>query len=90
MTKNDSRIITRYFNSDDYSLYHVYKTYSTSKAISFERILNEMRQCGGYDMRILSHNSNFYTCAYRWQDTKGCEWLIYHTAYSKRSILISA
>ena len=90
MTKNDNKIIIRYFDSADYSLYHVYKTYSTAKAISFESILQEMRACNGYDMRILSHNSSFYTCAYRWQDSTGREWLVYHTAYNKRSILINA
>lgn len=88
MTKKHQGIITRYYKSTDYSLYNCYKTFSSAKAHSYENILDEMFKLNGYDLRILSYNSNFYTCAYRRKDESGKEYLIYHTAYNRISILI--
>lgn len=57
--------INDYLNSSDFELWHVYGRCSDRKYRSFEGIKDRMRAEGGEDIRILSHNSNYYTCAYR-------------------------
>lgn len=82
MTKENKRFVTAYQNSNDYCLEHVYKSHSYAKEYSFNRILEEMYNAGGCDMRIISHSCNFYSCAYRLG-----EYLVVHTP--SRRILIN-
>lgn len=61
-------------------LYHVYKyRYSDKKYDSFEEIKSEMKSVNGKELRILSHNSWSYTCAYRYFDDDNNEHIVYHS-----------
>lgn len=68
MFKYEKRMVSNYENTpeDIDSLEKVYVTFSRAKWYSFHEIKKEMNLLGGYDMRITSHNSMIYTCAYKY------------------------
>ena len=84
MTKRQREITERYFKSNASGLWQVYGRFSHRKATAEESIRQEMYDINGYDFRIVSHNSNFFSCAYQYTDQKTDKgMLVYHTA-SKR------
>lgn len=85
MTAKEKRILEAYLCSDDHQLSDVYGRCSQAKQDSFIMIEREMYENCGSDLRILSHNSNFYTCAYIIKG-KGFTKLVYHTHTRKQVI----
>ena len=75
-SKKAQNFINNYLRSDNYELWHVYGSYSREKERSYEHIRSEMYEEGGKGLRITSHNSQVYTCAYILGND-----LIYHTPY---------
>lgn len=71
-------IITRYNNSRIGSVYECYTKPSTRKCVAERAIMHEMAENNGYDYRILSYNSQMFTCAYRYK-LGNTEMLVFHT-----------
>lgn len=53
-----------YRRSNATKLEDVYKKCSKEKSSSFWQITYEMRRLGGEGIKVLTHNSYMYTCAY--------------------------
>ena len=75
-TKQAQGFIANYCNSSATELTDVYGRYSLRKERAFEHIRYEMYDSRGFDLRITSHNSQMFTCAYQRENS-----LIYHTPY---------
>lgn len=86
-TRQES-ILRRYFASSDYSIGCVYKTASPFKWRAESEILEDMRKFNGCRYRIISHNSNVFTCGFIWTDSAGETWLRYYTAYNTYNIKV--
>jgi hypothetical protein len=85
MTKQQQQIITRYNNSNNYSLDDVYSSYSVYKARAERHVLNEMESVNGWGYKILGANSTQFSCAYLKQDENdGTIKIVYHTAQNKK------
>ena len=73
-------------NRGENELWKVYERYSDAKRYSFEDIQQERIEIGGYNMAIISHNCNFYTCGYYYNTINeetgeiDSERFVYHTA----------
>lgn len=90
MTKRQEAIVNTYRNSQAYFLSDVYNSYSKAKENSFKAIEQEMMNCNGHTLKILTANTFQYTCAYKYDEVVGNEvilHLVYHTA-SKRDDII--
>lgn len=77
----------RYLESNDRTLNHVYDKYSTTKAYAYNYIMNEMRQVNGCDFKIISFNTNMFTCGYC-VDLNGETYFVRHTAYYRDCIKV--
>lgn len=86
MTKQQQSIVDRYNRATKTSLDECYKTCSHYKTRAEYFIKQEMLNRNGGGYRILSHNSNFFTCAYVYTNENGNDILVYHTAYKKQEI----
>lgn len=86
MTKKQQSILESYNRAKATELRDVYGKYSIYKSRSFEAIRSEMHESNGYGLRILSYNSQFYTCAYKTADGNQ---LVYHTAYRREQFAIA-
>lgn len=64
MTKENRYFLQAYNRSTAKTLSDVYKSFSYAKEKSFNDIWYEMKSMGGHDLRIISHNCNFYSCGY--------------------------
>ena len=71
MTKNE-RIArehySAYLNSTDETLMDVYKSCSWNKIQAFRRCRDLMHKLGGWDLRILSHNSQAFTVGFTFEE----------------------
>lgn len=73
--KKDERIaqaqIERFDRSQAYSLSDVYGRYSHAKAQAWKNCENLYNKLGGYGaMKIISHNSNFFSVGFRFVDAE--------------------
>ena len=64
MNKQQKHYLQAYATSKDFSIFHAYQKPSYNKQRIEQAIFNDMDKNNGYDYRILSHNCNFFTCAY--------------------------
>ena len=78
MRENGKYYLWLYKKSNARRLEDVYKRCSDEKQSSFWRISCEMRQLGGASLRVLTHNTFRYTCAYILKNT-----LVVHTAENR-------
>ena len=72
------RMLRQYADSSCTDIMTAYTHPSTKKVSSFYIISNEMRDVGGYDLRITAKSKDYYSCAYRIKEDNK-EYLIYHT-----------
>ena len=83
-TKRAMNFVTAYQASDDTELYHVYRSYSHAKDNAFCHCRSAF--CGTLNskrFRIISHNSQCFTCAWLGESCKtGEKGLFVETAYS--------
>ena len=70
LIKNARRALSLYNVSRETTLDDCYKSYSVNKQRAFNRCRGEMYYDGGYDMRIITHNVNIFTCGYLYTDPK--------------------
>lgn len=82
MTNKQHAMKTAYDRSNDRYLWHVYGRCSRAKEQAYEEIEKECYKLDGYDIRITSHNSSFFSMAYRYM-LNDVEMLVYHTAYNR-------
>ena len=72
------QIINAYNLSSKSHLFEVYERPSQKKISSYTLLLIEMKENNGKNMKILSHNSRVYTCAYEFEKD-GKRFLKYHS-----------
>lgn len=58
----------RWQRSSDYELYHVYGRYSQAKANAWEYCVRLMEEYHGHGLRIIGHNSCFFSCGFEGVD----------------------
>lgn len=73
------RAYQSYLMSTYTRLEHVYDRYSDAKEYAYNQIMNEMCQVNGYNFRIISFNTNLYSCGYC-VEVDGEIYFIRHTA----------
>ena len=71
-------------------LTQVYGKPSKKKLESFEAIKAEMRECGGWDLYITSHNGWNYTCCYKYVDQNGKTHVVYHSRDSRKDFIVDS
>lgn len=92
-TKKAQGYIWAYDHSSCSSIDKAYKSCSCAKRDAFRRIVHEMIESSGFDMRITGKSSNFFSCAYRVYETNPDtgeitnEYIIYHTYCNTYKIL---
>lgn len=79
-------IIAKYDNSTIGTVYDCYTNPSTKKCVAERAIMHEMLENNGYDYRILSYNTNMFTCAYRYK-IGNAEMLVFHSKYRREYYL---
>ena len=84
MTKNQRMKIAKekyinYCNSNDTCLEDVYKSYSIYKARAWSYCKELMQDYCGYNLRVISHNSNIFTAGFEFQDEFGVNYFMYIT-----------
>ena len=67
-TKRGSDFLAAYYRSRDTRLSDVYGRYSTEKSRAEADCKKTMLETGGSGYRILSHNSNVFTCGWITKD----------------------
>jgi hypothetical protein len=67
MTKKNMAYVEAYKRATARHLYECYRNPSTKKRAAWHNCYDRMRSLDGYDIRILSHNVQFFTCAYRYK-----------------------
>lgn len=79
MTKEQMYRENQYFNSNCESVRDCYARPSERKVAIEQHIKEEMYQRTGWGYRVLSHNCNFFTCAYQYISDDGNWMLCVHT-----------
>ena len=64
MTKRDRGIVHQYLQSTSYNLNDVYGSYSKAKARAWDNCVEQMYLDGGYNLKIISSNSQIFTVGY--------------------------
>ena len=64
MNKREEHVFYQYINAQASDISEVYNCPSPNKKQIFYQIKTRMRACGGKRLRILSHNKQFFSCAY--------------------------
>ena len=77
----------RYAQSQDYSLSHVYGRYSHAKERAWEYCVRLMQKYNGNSLRILSHNTFMFTCAFEFEDSETGEVHLMHITPSHDTII---
>ena len=70
MNKRQESIVNRYFNSYDTELWEVYGSFSQRKWQAFEDCKRIMKERDGYGLRIIGHNTSFFSVGFRTKDDK--------------------
>lgn len=79
----------KYYNSDYKSINQAYDYPSARKVQIFSQILDEMYKNGGFAIRIISKNCNFFSCAYTIEIDKK-DFLVIETPTSSYITLITS
>lgn len=69
MTKKQLEYYRRYMQSNATRLYDVYGSYSCAKSMAFDRCIETMYEYRGFDGRIISYNTNFFTYAFKFYES---------------------
>lgn len=87
MTKNEMAMYRAFATAPQKSIYEVYGRLSTAKIRAWESIREECYVNGGSALRVVSHNTFMFTCAYVYPDPEtGALRLMYHTPSSRYDI----
>lgn len=63
-SKKANNYICRYLNTTATTLRDCYSNYSYAKENAYLHCVSVMNELSGYNMRIISHNCNFFTVAF--------------------------
>lgn len=88
LTKKQEEILRRYYNSNNYSLNDIYKSYSFEKGRAEALIKNEMLEKNGHGYKVLGRNTFSFSCAYTYYNELGETVLVYHTASNRKEFII--
>ena len=80
------RYITSYLNAKPQNVRDAYKKPSVAKTDAEQAILNEMKACGGWGYKVLSHTCQYFTAAYVYRGKDGIAKLRVHTPSNAFSI----
>lgn len=69
MTKKQFEYYKRYMESNATHLYDVYRDYSCEKSRAFKNCIAIEREYHGFDGRIISHNTCFFTYAFKFWES---------------------
>lgn len=86
MTKKEKSMVKSYEYACNRGLSSVLTAYgkpSSAKIEAEEKIKKEMEERDGWGYYICGRNSNFFSCAYKYRDGEGNEWLAFYT-YANR------
>lgn len=67
-TKKAQGIINRFNNSEFFTLSDCYKSYSENKYRAFQACVDRFYKMDGYGFRIISFNSQTFTCGWLYDD----------------------
>ena len=73
MTKRQKAIVTRWENSYDYELYHVYNSYSPAKVNALEYCKSKQYELNGTRGRIISYNTFIFTYGFIFENADGLQ-----------------
>lgn len=68
MTKKQKHMLWNVTHSSKESLYDVYKTFSQDKYLAYERCKGEMYCKEGFNFRITSANTYYFSCGFLYYD----------------------
>lgn len=88
LNKQQKSILDRYNTSNKYGLMDCYKSCSHYKTRAEHLIKQEMLDRNGWGYKILSYNTNCFTCAYTYKNEFDELVLVYHTAYKRQEFAI--
>lgn len=88
-TKRAKLYAENYTGSNCKSILDCYKNPSSAKWYAELAIIENMVKRGGFDYRVISYNSNFFSCAFRFRDKRGDLWLAVFTPYNNYNINLS-
>ena len=77
-SKKATALAQNYWHSHRRTLEECYSSHSRAKENADFWCRARMVECGGYDYRICTFNSQMFTCGYRFKE-KGVEYLAYET-----------
>lgn len=69
MTKQQLGYYKRYMESNATRLWDVYGSFSVAKSMAFDRCIETMYEYRGYDGRIISYNTSFFTYAFKFYES---------------------
>lgn len=69
-TKKAQDFIERFYNSEIDNFSGCYKTCSVAKCRAFYRCTNKCAEMGGWRFRIISFNSQAFTCGWLYEDAE--------------------
>lgn len=86
-TEKAQRFITRYDCSEVFTLSECYVRYSEAKERAYRRCHNICYEMNGWGFRIMSYNSQMFTCGWLYEDKEtGVIMLNVETAYNSYQI----
>ena len=89
MNKKQESIYATYLKSSARELSDVYKNWSGAKEVAMRSCRDLCASLHGYNLRILSHNSQFFSVGFMYLDRPaGALMFMYITAYKKESWVI--
>lgn len=85
-TQKAQQMIDRYACSDDDSIFKAYGRPSNRKVAAWDEIVKEKNDVNGTGLFVTGAGSSYFSCAYQVEDTKGQNYLIYHTPTNRFAI----
>lgn len=79
--KKAEQYMRAYLTSKKYDLTDCYKYNSHAKDVAEMYVIQRMQDLNGYGYKIISYNTNCFTCGYYIEDAT-CDWLIIETAWN--------
>ena len=69
-----------FYNSNMETIFKAYKSPSKAKQKAFYHCVNTCAKYNGYNLRVISKNTNFFTCGFLFMDENKTEYFYYITS----------
>lgn len=89
MTKKQQGMLNAYNHATMKSIHELYKKPSWRKENAEYQIQKYMKECNGYDYRVIGGNCSTFSCAFKYKDDNGKEHLRYYTRYNTYDFIIA-